>query len=417
MKRLQIALIGLTGAVMVLLCVVLGMFLTREIPPEGHGNYSLVQEKKFPAKDIQRLKIDYGKSSADVLFYQGTGDEIIVREYMNFEPGKNQLSAMEQSDGELTIRGARLNRFLFFSIGYRGAYTEIYLPADFAQEMEALAVKTVSGDILSEIGLIIRDGFTVSTTSGDVRFPKVQAGRIQASSTSGDIALGQTTGSLTMSTTSGSIRLDGAEGEEADISTTSGDITVGQAQGRMEVSTTSGGIQISGQKGSLQISTTSGDITLGQVTGDMTLSTTSGLIRLKEGQGDFDAESTSGDIRVGSLAGRFDMDTTSGELSVSGIDSHGAAHSVSGDIQILLTGLAGDLDISTTSGTVELGFPKTASFQFCFDTTSGECQTFFDDVLSFDSKRRNAKGQYGEGRHLVEISTVSGDLEVRAVSE
>ena len=32
MKRLQIALIGIIGAVMVFLCVVLGIFLTREKP-------------------------------------------------------------------------------------------------------------------------------------------------------------------------------------------------------------------------------------------------------------------------------------------------------------------------------------------------------------------------------------------------
>ena len=39
MKRLQIALIGIIGAVMVFLCVILGIFLTREKPSgAGHGN-------------------------------------------------------------------------------------------------------------------------------------------------------------------------------------------------------------------------------------------------------------------------------------------------------------------------------------------------------------------------------------------
>ena len=317
MKKLQIALIGIIGAVMVFLCVALGISLSRGIPSAGGGNYSLVQEKKFPAQDIRSLKIDYGKGSSgstDVLFYQGTGDEIIIREYMNYEPGQNQLSAIEQSGGELRITGAGHRFFSFLSISFRGAYVEVYLPAGFAGDMETLTVKTISGEISSKIGLTARGGFLASTTSGDMLFPEVQAEKIQVSSTSGDI------------------RLDSALAEKQDISTTSGDITVEQARGETKISSTSGEIRVSALEGPLRTSTTSGDITLGQVTGSITLYTTSGEIRLEEGEGDFDAESTSGDIRVGSLAGSFRMSTTSGELTVSRVGSFGRAHSVSGDI-------------------------------------------------------------------------------------
>ena len=403
MKRLQIALIGIIGAVMVFLCVVLGIFLTREKPSgAGHGNYSLVQEKKFRAEDIQSLKIDYGKGFAgatDVLLYQSAGDEIIVREYMDFEPKQSQLSDLEQSGGELSIKGAGQGwlSFLFFS--FRGAYTEVWLPADFAREMDALTVKTVSGDISSEIGLKIRNGFTVSTTSGDMLFPEVQAQKICASSTSGNL------------------RLDSAEADTLDITTTSGDITVKQARGKTKISSTSGEIQVRSLEGTVNTSTTSGDISLGKVTGAVNLSTSSGSIRLEEGQDGLDAESTSGDIQVGLLKGEFRMDTTSGEIVLSDGACAGKAHSVSGDIRICLAELSGNLDVSTTSGAVELQLPKTADFQFRFNTSSGDCQTFFQEALSFDGKRRNAKGQYGGGAHSVEISTVSGDLEVEAFPE
>lgn len=398
MKKLQIALIGIIGAVMVFLCMALGISLSRGIPLAGGGNYSLVQEKKFPAQDIRSLKIDYGKGSSgstDVLFYQGTGDEIIIREYMNYEPGQNQLSAIEQSGGELRITGAGHRFFSFLSIGFRGAYVEVYLPAGFAGDMETLTVKTISGEISSKIGLTARGGFLASTTSGDMLFPEVQAEKIQVSSTSGDI------------------RLDSALAEKQDISTTSGDITVEQARGETKISSTSGEIRVSALEGPLRTSTTSGDITLGQVTGSITLSTTSGEIRLEEGEGDLDAESTSGDIRVGILAGSFRMSTTSGELTVSRAGSFGRAHSVSGDIRVFLEDLTGDLDVSTTSGAVDLAFPGTADFRFRFSTTSGECGTFFDDALSFDKKRKNAEGELGAGTHSVEISTVSGDLDIR----
>ena len=202
-----------------------------------------------------------------------------------------------------------------------------------------------------------------------------------------------------------------------DITTTSGDITVKQARGKTKISSTSGEIQVRSLEGTVNTSTTSGDISLGKVTGAVNLSTSSGSIRLEEGQDGLDAESTSGDIQVGLLKGEFRMDTTSGEIVLSDGACAGKAHSVSGDIRICLAELSGNLDVSTTSGAVELQLPKTADFQFRFNTSSGDCQTFFQEALSFDGKRRNAKGQYGGGAHSVDISTVSGDLEVEAFPE
>ena len=79
--------------------------------------------------------------------------------------------------------------FSFLSIGFRGAYVEVYLPAGFAGDMETLTVKTISGEISSKIGLTARGGFLASTTSGDMLFPEVRAEKIQVSSTSGDIRL------------------------------------------------------------------------------------------------------------------------------------------------------------------------------------------------------------------------------------
>ncbi len=415
MKRLQIVMIVLLSVLMLSACAVLGIFLTRGIPSGADlQNYSLVQEKKVPAEGIESLKIDYGKNSTDVVFYQGTGEEVVVREYMNFEPDKNQLSSVELKNGELVIRGARRNLFSFFGIHVQGAYMEIYLPPELAQGLKTLAVKTVSGDVSSEVEMRLQDSLTVTTTSGDVLFSKVQAGKMQTSSTSGDIWFPEIQAeNAGISSTSGSVRLDSASAAAVDISTTSGDITVGQAEGRAEITSTSGEIKLSGLEGPCQISTTSGDISLGQVSGAVSLSTTSGNVRLDEGQSGLEAESTSGDIQVRSLEGDFGMETTSGELVISDGKGAGTAHSVSGDIYISLAELSGDLDISTTSGTVDVKLPKTAAFDFRFSTTSGQCNTFFDQVLSFDSKRRNAQGQYGSGGHSVKVSSVSGDLSIR----
>ena len=54
-----------------------------------------------------------------------------------------------------------------------------------------------------------------------------------------------------------------------------------------------------------------------------------------------------------------------------------------------------------------------SAFAFNYSSTSGDCSTFFDDVLSFNKKGTEAKGQYGvaDGKSII-VSTVSGDLRI-----
>ena len=141
-------------------------------------------------------------------------------------------------------------------------------------------------------------------------------------------------------------------------------------------------------------------------------SSVSGEIFLKRQNGDVKVSSTSGDIRVGALQGNFEMDSSSGEVQIADGTGQGRADTISGDVQIYLAQLTGDLNISTTSGWVNLRLPETVSLTLDFDSTSGECSTFFDDRLSFNKKGSKADGQYGGGAHKVRISTTSGDLRI-----
>lgn len=360
MKQVKIVMIVLISMIMLALCTFLWIGLTRgkEFRGPFGARYSLVLEKEIPAEGIRSLKVDYGMNSNDVFFYQGTGDTILIREYKNFEPEESQLSSVEQRGTELVVRGRRTVIFTFFSFRVMDSYTEIYLPAGFSEDMVKLEVKTVSGDILSEIPFVLQEEFGVSSTSGDIAFPAVEAKKIRVSSTSGDIRL---------------------------------------SDGKAET---------------ISASTVSGDISMGAVKGEMKFSATSGSIRMEEGRGSLDADSVSGDIRTDRLEGVFRMNSTSGDVSLSDGKGCGRVSTTSGDIHVFLAELEGDLNISTTSGTIGLGLPETASFTFGFTSTSGECRTFFDELLSFNKNGNKAEGKYGTGGDTVKISTVSGDLSV-----
>ena len=246
-------------------------------------NYSLVLEKEIPAEDIRSLNINYSMTFNDVIFYQGDGENVLVREYMSFEPEERQISTVEQNGTELAVKGARRNSFSFFYVGFRDAYTEIYLPAELTENLEHVSVKTVSGSVLSQIPLAQTGTFQVSTTSGDVFFPEVRAEKIELSSVSGDIRLALTrTDKTELSTTSGEVRLQEGQGE-LDASSTSGDIRADSLEGAFRLDTTSGTLSIAKGSGFGKAGSVSGDIRifLDELQGGLDISTTSGDVSLQ----------------------------------------------------------------------------------------------------------------------------------------
>jgi len=404
MRKLKITAIVFLSLLVFLLCATLAVSLATGGSGIGfgfgsgsvvlHSDYSLVLEKEVPAEDIHSLLIDYAMTSNDVFFYPCDGTDIIIREYMNYAPKENKLTTVSQRNSELIIKGAKRTFLFFFSIHSGDAYTEIYLPAGFAEDLDRLQVKTSSGEQDSQVAFKIKREFETSSISGDIHFPDVTAATVEGSSVSGCILL------------------DSLISDETDISVTSGDVTLDQSKGKLTLSSTSGNILLDQQMGDAGISTVSGDISLGKVSGHMNLSTASGEIRLQDGEGFLETDSVSGDARIENLEGNFSMSTTSGNISLNKGCGHGKAETVSGDVRLFLDLLDGDLCVSSTSGNVSLKLPKDSAFTLDYDSTSGRCRTFFDEMVTYSKKTNRASGSYGDGTHDVTVSTISGDLNI-----
>ena len=376
MKQLKITLILMLSIAALGLCALMGLFLFHgsAVFSGSQQDYALVLEKEIDAQRIRSLQITM--SFEDICFIQGSGDTIQIREYANYTPKSSQLPRVEDTGSELLIKGARVHFFSLVSLRSRIAYLEVSLPHRLFESLDSLQAQTASGDITAAFLLQPRERLSASTTSGDIILDTI-AGNTHVSSTSGGIWVNQVAGDITASTTSGEIIIDSINGNT-------------------------------------DISSTSGDITLGEVEGNLELSSTSGEIRLRAGHGSLLADTTSGDIILDRLDGDFRIDTTSGEVSIIDGNGYGQADTVSGDVYLALTALLGDLSISTTSGEVVLNLPETSSFTLDYDSNSGDCSTFFDDVLSFNQKGSQAKGTYGSGDHYLAVSTVSGDLWIQA---
>lgn len=140
---------------------------------------------------------------------------------------------------------------------------------------------------------------------------------------------------------SGDQIIEGTHGN-VDVQTGSGDVKLSRLNGEIRLQTGSGNIRAHDISGALKGGTGSGDVEIEESgSGDVDLHTGSGNLNARGVQGGFHGETGSGDITAeGTQTGTWDMRTGSGNVHVS-----------------LPQNAAFDADISTSSGTVDVGQP------------------------------------------------------------
>jgi Putative adhesin len=140
----------------------------------------------------------------------------------------------------------------------------------------------------------------------------------------------------------------------------SGDQTIEGTRGNVEVTTGSGDVRLTNLQGELQLHTGSGNMRAQQVSGSVRGGTGSGDIEIEEaGPGDIDLHTGSGNITARGVQGSFHGETGSGEITAEGKQSGTwDARTGSGNVRLRLpSNAAFDADISTSSGSIDVGAP------------------------------------------------------------
>jgi len=140
----------------------------------------------------------------------------------------------------------------------------------------------------------------------------------------------------------------------------SGDQTIEGTRGNAEVTTGSGDVRLTNLQGELRLQTGSGNIRAQQVSGSVRGGTGSGDIEIEEaGPGDIDLHTGSGNITARGVQGSFHGETGSGEITAEGKQSGTwDARTGSGNVRLQLpSNAAFDADISTSSGSIDVGAP------------------------------------------------------------
>ena len=407
--------IGLLVALCILLAFLCGIFA---YGMTGHNIYRafrggsndrdyvgmhLVLEKEVPIDGIGSISVSYSMNGNDVYLYEGQGDMLVIKEYNEAELNENELSTVSVNGSKLEVKGKRRSsrriRAGFFHFGYGGGYTEVWLPASYKGE---LALATSSGDITSEMNLVLERDLMAASTSGEITMPDVSAGNVSLASTSGNVRI------ETIETDK-----NGTAGD-INIAATSGDIAVKRLVGETNIASTSGYVNAEIITGNVQIATTSGDITVQHIDGNAVFESSSGNAKITEGSGERSVSTNSGDIMIDGADGLWMIHSTSGEVRVKGQNDNGSIETTSGDVNLEIVELSGTLDINTGSGSVNMKLLQDSAFDFSADTTSGDINTFFDEELNFSKRGNSAQGSHGQNSqgNSIRIGTTSGDVRI-----
>jgi hypothetical protein len=209
-----------------------------------------------------------------------------------------------------------------------------------------------------------------------------------------------------------SIRIDYVNAREISVSyeiTVPEDTTIRTHSG-------SGDQTIEGTRGNVDLQSGSGDMKLSRLTGEIRLQTGSGDVRAREISGPVRGGAGSGDLEVEETGqGDVDLHTGSGNITVRGIQ--GAFHGEAGSGDITAEGTqTGTWEVRTGSGNVHVRLPSNAAFDANLSTNSGTLDVGPPITMTVQGRvqesRKQIIGKVRGGGPMLSLRTGSGDIHI-----
>jgi DUF4097 and DUF4098 domain-containing protein YvlB len=184
---------------------------------------------------------------------------------------------------------------------------------------------------------------------------------------------------------------------------------------------------------SVRVKSISGDIEVRKIGGFLNAENTSGKIRVRVAENGVRCKSISGDIDLEYIHGDAELESVSGEISIQEIEGSVEAGTVSGDIEVDAFSYAEEIDVSSTSGDIELRgelssggiyrldsfsgdtkveIPSGSDFEFSSKTFSGSIECDFDLKMSGKFNPKKVQGTVGKGGASLTVSSFSGDIRI-----
>ncbi|MFL6445507.1 MAG: DUF4097 family beta strand repeat-containing protein [Candidatus Sulfotelmatobacter sp.] len=174
---------------------------------------------------------------------------------------------------------------------------------------------------------------------------------------------------------------------------------------------------IEGTHGNVDVQTGSGDVKLSRLNGEIRLQTGSGNIRAHDISGAVKGGTGSGDVEIEeSGSGDVDLHTGSGNLSARGVQ--GGFHGETGSGDITAEGTqTGTWDMRTGSGNVHVRLPQNAAFDADISTSSGSVDVGQPIEMTVQGRvgdsHKSIHGKVHGGGPTLRVHTGSGDIQIQ----
>lgn len=174
---------------------------------------------------------------------------------------------------------------------------------------------------------------------------------------------------------------------------------------------------IEGTRGNVDTQTGSGDVKLANLTGEVRLQTGSGNIRARQISGPVKGGTGSGDVEIEEAAsGDIDLHTGSGNITARGVQ--GGFHGETGSGDVTAEGMqSGTWEIHTGSGNVHVRLPANAAFDADISTSSGTVDVGAPIEMTVQGRvgdmHKQIRGKVHGGGPLLRVRTGSGDIHIQ----
>ena len=185
---------------------------------------------------------------------------------------------------------------------------------------------------------------------------------------------------------------------------------------RVHTKSGSGDQTIEGMQAGVEIETGSGDVRLRDLAGDLRVHTGSGNVEARGAAGPIEARAGSGDIRIEENSkGDVSVETGSGNIDVRGVDGGLRISAGSGDVTV--DGKpASSWSVKTGSGNAQLRVPEQAAFDVDISTSSGSVEVAHPVTTTIQGRvqeeRKSIRGKVNGGGPEISVHTGSGDVRV-----
>jgi DUF4097 and DUF4098 domain-containing protein YvlB len=198
----------------------------------------------------------------------------------------------------------------------------------------------------------------MKTSGGDLEVMGTISGRIDGSTSGGDINLSNVAGTVDMSTSGGDIKVGDIKGN-VELSTSGGDITLKKVDGEASVKTSGGDIRVESVGKKLEARTSGGDIEIGDVGGEANVSTAGGNVKVRKVSGGAKLKTAGGDIVLNGASGTVEAGTAGGDIDLTNITGSIDAKTAGGDIKAeLIPSGKGGSELKTAGGIIRLAVPE-----------------------------------------------------------